>query len=97
MTQPTNADEGSKATNDYTRLFAERFSSLSTADTSRPSSEQTMPGEDEVSWLARILQKDQGMDCLKWQTVGEPGTLSMQFDEVIGFESRGSDQGLKVS
>jgi len=94
VAQSSNTDEGglSKLQTDYQRLFRERFASASaplrehTGDDEeerRPSSDSTLTDETETTWLAHIIEQD-GQDILNWKTSGPPGSLSVQFDDVLG-------------
>jgi len=97
VAQSTNTDEEgyTKLQTDYQRLFRERFASASSThslklhhheedvEERRPSSDSTLTDETETTWLAHIVQED-GKDILHWKTSGQPGALSVQFDDVLG-------------
>jgi hypothetical protein len=85
-------------TKDYARLFAERFTPRNQPANSRPSSSgRTMTNEDEVTWLGHIVEEEHGIKSLKWQRVSQPGALSLQFDDVLGVESRPNGKSPKLS
>jgi len=96
VAQSVNTDEGGldKLHTDYQRLFRERFAAVSSPtehpheveddnEERRPSSDSTLTDETETTWLARIVQED-GQDILGWKTSGQLGSLSVQFDDVLG-------------
>lgn len=77
---------------DYQRLFRERFAAMSSPieesheeddEERRPSSDSTLTDETETTWLAHIVQED-GQDILNWKASGHLGSLSVQFDDVLG-------------
>ncbi|KAE9964697.1 hypothetical protein BLS_008135 [Venturia inaequalis] len=94
VAQSATSEEGGvdKLHTDYQRLFRERFASISSTieephrgadEERRPSSDSTLTDETETTWLAHIVQED-GQDILSWKASGQPGSLSVQFDDVLG-------------
>ncbi|QDS72403.1 hypothetical protein FKW77_008815 [Venturia effusa] len=88
----TEESGGDKLHTDYQRLFRERFAAISPpigepcedeGEERRPSSDSTLTDETETTWLARIVQED-GQDILDWKAPGQLGSLSVQFDDVLG-------------
>ena len=83
VSQSANPDEVSKMATEYPRLFMERFPPIQHSD-SRPSSSGTAIEQDESAWLADATKAhgDEGdWDHVK---VIDPGSLTIQFDEVLG-------------
>ncbi|TID13186.1 hypothetical protein E6O75_ATG10259 [Venturia nashicola] len=89
-----SAEEGGvdKLHTDYQRLFRERFTAMSLPVEEsreeedaerRPSSDSTLTDETETTWLAHIVQED-GQDILNWKASGQLGSLSVQFDDLLG-------------
>jgi len=98
VAQTTNAEEGGLSPTDYQRLFQERFYSQNQDlddDDPRPSSESTLTDETESTWLAHIIEED-GQDILEWKTSEQLGSLSVQFDEVLGTTDKGNGKSPRL-
>lgn len=90
VTQTTRSDEGraapTKMVTDYPRLFSEQFGGvLAQEETNdgRPDSETTLTDEDEGTYL-RQLMGTRGKDLESWNTPEGLGSLSVQFDDLLG-------------
>jgi len=88
VTQTTRSDEGrvapTKMVTDYPRLFSEQFGGvLAREETNdgRPDSETTLTDEDEGTYLRKLMK---GKDLENWNTPEGLGSLSVQFDDLLG-------------
>ncbi|EKG11815.1 hypothetical protein MPH_11311 [Macrophomina phaseolina MS6] len=88
VSQSAHPDEGHKMHSEYHRLFMERFPAVAPPEDSRPSSSGTAVDNEEAAWLADIT-KSQGEEG-DWDHVKviDNGSLTIQFDEVLGLDRR---------